>query len=120
MSRNQSPAPADVLDDDSCTFAPAINPDSERLLGDATNLPSTFAGRQRHYEEAKARRLRELRAELVWRRSQTALSLEASELSAEHMSHAKPLRLPHAGFQTAVSGVMTAEGTLRASGVPDS
>ena len=44
-----------------------INPDSERLLGDATNLPATFSGRQQHYQEAKARRLRELRAELVRR-----------------------------------------------------
>ena len=56
---------ADVADQNDCTFAPAINPDSERLLGTATNLPPTFAGRQRHFEEAKARRLRELRAERV-------------------------------------------------------
>ncbi len=56
-----------TTDDDGCTFAPAINPDSERLLGDATNLPPTFAGRQQHYQDAKARRLRELRAELVRR-----------------------------------------------------
>jgi len=34
-------------------------------LGAATNLPPTFAARQRHFEKAKARRLRELRAELV-------------------------------------------------------
>ncbi len=56
---------ADVADEDGCTFAPAINPDTERLLGAATNLPPTFAARQRHFEEAKERRLRELRAELV-------------------------------------------------------
>ena len=60
------------MDDVTCTFVPTINPDSQRLLGDATNLPSTFAGRQQHYQEAKARRLQELRAELV--RSLTALS----------------------------------------------
>lgn len=56
---------AGVADDEDCTFSPALNPESERLLLDATNLPGSFHERQRHFERAKALKLQTLQSELV-------------------------------------------------------
>lgn len=57
--------PAGLASDEGCTFSPALNPESERLLLDATNLPGSFHERQRHFERAKALKLQNLQSELV-------------------------------------------------------
>lgn len=48
-----------------CTFAPAINPASERLLEDSTNLPADFQARQRFFAQQRKAHLQRIAAQSV-------------------------------------------------------
>ncbi len=56
-----------------CTFRPALNAHSERLLEDATNLPADFKARQAHFDAARKAKLDRLAAEKVRRRRRQTL-----------------------------------------------
>ena len=48
-----------------CTFAPAINRASERLLEDSTNLPADFQARQRFFAQQRKAHLQRIAAQSV-------------------------------------------------------
>ncbi|KAK9851532.1 hypothetical protein WJX84_008453 [Apatococcus fuscideae] len=48
-----------------CTFAPSINPASERLLEDSTNLPADFQARQRFFAQQRKAHLHRIAAQSV-------------------------------------------------------
>ena len=43
-----------------CTFVPSINPASERLLEDSTNLPADFQARQRFFAQQRKAHLQRI------------------------------------------------------------
>lgn len=51
------------------SFAPSINPLSERLLEESWEVPSNFFERQRYFHEARHAKLKQLQQQLVRGRS---------------------------------------------------
>ena len=49
----------------SCTFQPAIDPLSERLVEDSRALPSNFLARQEYFRDLKQARLQHLQCEVA-------------------------------------------------------
>lgn len=58
---------AEATEGDTCTFSPAINPASQRLLEDSASVPSDFQERLRYYSQRRDQRQRQLQAEQVRR-----------------------------------------------------
>ncbi|KAK9825739.1 hypothetical protein WJX74_003307 [Apatococcus lobatus] len=54
------PTPGLAENEANCTFAPAINPASERLLEDSTNLPADFQARQRFFAQQRKAHLQRI------------------------------------------------------------
>ena len=83
-----------------CTFSPAINPNSERLLEDSRAVPSDFLARQRFFHDLKQQKLQQLQQTVVLHLSSKTQRAESLDFSMVQPSQA-PLQR---GRQSHITG----------------